>query len=274
MSFHDPYFDIPAISNSMLGDIDVSIANWRYKKNNPLIEGTYDENNPNNPTGATILGSALHESVLEPIRYAQRVALGEYEKSKDVGAGYMKTAYIKGKELLLRGQAEIVSNMRKALEEHPEGRDIFSEAKKELSVLFEYNGMQCKSKIDWFNKDRKLIRDLKTIAKIGDVEKSINNGYFRQASFYKLAILQKYGILCDFEFIFVSKENVKEVKVVRMHNDWYSLGIDEIDRLMKKYKDWETGYETFEGAFKEVVTSYPPEWIKRKILGGDYDNTI
>lgn len=259
MSFHDPYFDIPAISNSMLGDIEISIANWRYEKNKPSV-----------PTSPLLIGSGFHESVLE----SEKFKLREESKFKTVCPSYLEKDFEKGSEKLLFGQIEEINLMRKALEEHPEGKDIFSEAEKELTVLFGYNGMKCKAKIDWFNKNRKLIRDLKTIAKIGDVDKSINNGYFRQASFYRLAILQKYGILCDFEFFFVSKENVKDVKVVRMHDDWYPIGIDEIDRLMKKYKDWETGYETFEGAFKEVVTSYPPEWIKRKILGGDYDNTI
>lgn len=258
MSFHEPYFDIDAISNSTLGNIDVSIAYWKWQKENP-----------SEPSVATLLGSGLHECILEPEKFKLR----EESEYKTVCPSYFKKDYEKGSERLLAGQIEQILQMRKALEDHPEGKDIFTEAETEIAVEFDYQNIKCKSKIDWINHDRKLIRDLKSIDKIENAEKVIYNyNYFRQAAFYQLACFSKYGTFYDFEFVFVSKEEIPEVKVVVMHEDWFALGIREVDRIFKKYKDYLSGYETFEGAFKEKVTSYPVEWQLKKLLGAEYDN--
>lgn len=256
MSFWEPYFDIPAISNSTLGDIDKSIAYWNFKKVNP-----------SEPSVATLLGSGFHAKVLEPEKFK---TLTE-SKFKTVCPSYFIADYEKGSEKLLSGQIEEIEQMYKVLEAHPVGKDILTDAEKEIAIEFDYLNVKCKSKIDWVNPQRKLIRDLKTIDKIENIDKAIlNYSYFRQATFYQIACLSRYGAIFDFEFVFVSKD-FPDVKVVRMSDNWFKLGIDEIDRIMKKYKAYESGYDTFEGSFKDVVTSYPGEWQIKKIAGFDYD---
>ena len=265
MSFHEPYFDIKAISNSALGNIDKSYSYWEYRENTPIDRENFDKDNPNNPTVATLLGSAFHELVLEPKKFKR-----EESETKTICAKYMREDFEKGAEKLLFGQMEKVKKMEKVLREHPVGKDIFSRAKKEQSIFFYYKGVKCKSKIDWVNKKRKLIRDLKTIDKLENIDRAIfKYGYFRQATFYQLACYYEYGEFFDFEFVFVSKDFV-DVKVVKMGDDWFRLGMREVDRLLDVYKSFESGYETFKGAYGKVETSNPKEW-QINLTGGELE---
>jgi hypothetical protein len=112
-------------------------------------------------------------------------------------------------------------------------------------IFFDFLGVQCKSMIDRLvidhkNKVFKLI-DLKTTSNLGEFDHSFEEfKYYRQMAFYWIAILSEFKELRDYTketyIIGLQKGDLPECKVFNIKENWLTIGLSEIEKLMQNIK--------------------------------------
>lgn len=208
-------------------------------------------------TASLILGRAIHEAVLEPDLFS----LSMEEK------GVTKTSI----------QA---SECCTSLLEHRKAKEIVENGRREVTILWDYDGelcpemvgMKCKARLDVFSaKDRgdgtgiidAEIADLKSVS--GDIspEKFANDccsfGYDIQAYWYIISVMSlgKYSV-GKFSFIPVSTREL-DVAIFTMSEEFIEFGKKRTRAALcnyVKYLNGETGH-----TMREPVEIYPPLWF-------------
>lgn len=228
------YFDVKRISNSQLGYMKRSLDYWKYKMSKP-----------SEITSALLFGTGLHCAVLEPQKYeilAESTYKTVCQKYLELYAGE-----------LLNGQKAEIDRLVEVLKSHPVANKIFGKGEKEKELYFNYNEVECKAKLDYIDVDNGIIYDLKTTRDIEKVERSLfDYSYYRQAVFYQIGAMLEYDKNFDFRFIFISTDELPEVRVVELSDEWFEYGIMEIDYLLERYKSYVSGFEQSTLLQKEI----------------------
>lgn len=138
---------------------------------------------------------------------------------------------------------EVVENFKKQYDnifKHPYSyllRDGEIEIEKE--VYFTYNGIDCKIKIDLFNKTYNTILDLKSIA---DCEKAENVTRFdnlTQSVFYRIGMqsVNDLNFENDFYFVYSEKSNPYGCKWIELSEQSTAIGLEKIHKAMEIYNN-------------------------------------
>ncbi len=139
----DVYRRDPAVNVSALKEMRRSPAHARYARDNE-----------SEPTPAMILGKAAHALILEPERYAERVAVApKINRRTNAGKDEWSAFQVAnaGKIILSVEDAEAVEAMAHAVVTHPEAqRWLRIKAHSELSAFWidKQTGLRCKGRID------------------------------------------------------------------------------------------------------------------------------
>lgn len=234
----DPYFDIPRLSNSAMGDLKKCPAYFKWRQENPM--GHKD---------AFDLGSLVHCIVLEPLEVEKRFAMfstdARPEPDKTMASKLnkeWKAEFIKLNEFkIVMEQSEwneayaMSNSVRKAAGElltNPE--NVF-----EKTILWERDGVEMKGKIDIWNPN--FLVDIKTT-------RATNPGHFMREANFKYSYYRQAAVYLDGDangfysgekpFYFITVENTAPYlsTVIEAGASVVAKGMVEYKELVALYK--------------------------------------
>ncbi len=158
-------------------------------------------------------GSAGHCLLLEPEMFPElyvRAPEGLRQRGKTGKKRWAEYAeQHPGKIVLINGEWERLSNIRKVFEIHPQIQKMWKNGASEVSLFWqdEEFAIDCKARLDWFDPASGIIVDLKFTNNIGKagLQKPIQDYYAVQASWYIRAVSQLTAKVPDFFFVFIEK---------------------------------------------------------------------
>lgn len=201
----------------------------------------------NESTPAMEFGTAFHTAILEPEKFVNEYAVFNGDKRTKTG----KEEY----ELLSASKRVINANEYKLLTDMQEAfnasefAQILKESKIEQELYFNYDGHDCKAKIDFYRENPSIeydaeIYDIKTIDNC--TEKNIfytikDRMYYLQDFYYRLALARNFMFDSKFTFIFISKSYPITIQPVRIDfdTDYVKSIIKKAFNEYDKYKDLE-----------------------------------
>jgi len=243
----EKYFEINRCSNTALSNL--------YKSEKDL--GLF-VNEGISQTESMKFGTLVHLLLLQPDEFSKRylVAPSEDGRSKAYKEA-LKEAEEQGKELIKGSQLEQAQNIAKSLLTHRAVASITKHVEqKEMTVLFERDGVKCKAKIDALTSELELPStdemgrrvmekgvvaiDFKTAksAKKEDFARSlIDRGYHRQAAFY-LSGLKAQGInATHFLIVCLEKKAPYHVSTFLVSRNALNLAEYELRVLLPEYEE-------------------------------------
>lgn len=263
----DPYFDIPAMSNSAL----------KWFKKSPKHYQWYKEN-PQHTTEAMHLGHAVHALVLEPEKFDKMFSVLDTSKrpetdktmasnkNKEWLLEFNLEASQNDKEVITQDQFICIERMRDAVMSNGFAKELISDQGNIFEHIsqWEENEIKCKSKIDILNSG--FMADLKSCqdASYESFVKTVwNYEYYRQAGMY----LDGIRMTSDpFYFIAVEKSEPFGVSVHKCTPELIEYGVREYKELISQYKAClESG--NFPGYEKDAIMDYfdleLPAWVNK-----------
>jgi ATP-dependent exoDNAse (exonuclease V) beta subunit len=145
----------------------------------------------------------------------------------------------------------------------------WSNSMKEITVLFECYGYECKVKIDllWLdhNSSEAYIIDLKTTDDCTRFHQSVRYfDYDMQAAFYTLAVQQLHpGYAVFFLFMPVEKEAPHGVMIRQLSSAYMQHGLNKVESAIKKYAAWQQrGSDKTETYPAGIETIGLPDFLK------------
>lgn len=269
----DPYFDIPAISNSDLKHFKRSPEHYKQYKRAGQPE-----------TEAMTFGSAFHCYVLENDKFKDQYSVLDESLKPVPGKDYRTVAnkewkdkfysdsLLQGKTVLSPDELERIKAMSDKLYSVDPSKELleYTRNKYEQTLEWKWHGINCKGKCDIIN-DFCLV-DLKTTENADPVEFAktvIWNEYYRQAGMYldgdsggKI----NYNAKKDFYFIAIEKSPPYGVSVHICSKELVEKGVEEYRSLVEQYKAcfkndlWESyqykALSRFDGVFELDLPYY------------------
>lgn len=182
------------------------------------------------PSDAMKLGTMIHTWMLENKTFHNMYyAIPKLDKrTKDGKAAYQ--SYLNsanGRELI---DEKLVDRFTKL--------PIKDKSKNEVTVLWEHNGIKCKSRFDMLYEDG--IEDLKTINNIFNIDRDFYKfGYHIQAGFYAQAFKEAFGKWPKFfNFTFISTDpEYFDLVTCPISFEYLELGRMRVLELIKKYQE-------------------------------------
>lgn len=231
------------------------------------------------PTAAMKTGSLFDLAVTDPDKLADSVAISEFDNFKTKAAREWRDEQTEAGRIVVAG-AEL-ENACKAAEKvhsHPIAGEIMRDAKCQVGVIGEVNGIPAKALLDILPIEdgdwAETIVDYKTTS-LGlhddGIRKAISQfGYHKQAAFYR-SLFNKISsdrICEDFAFIFQDTTTL-EVRVVKLSDDAMMLGNRWIATALKEFaKCAQRGIKSNYGKTVSTVdvlpyvTAIEEEWIE------------
>lgn len=218
------YFKIDRLSNS--GIVKLLQSPLAY-----LRRDQYKE------TEAMKIGTAFHTFILENNKFFDNYVIKPdgYDLRKNV---WKEWRIAQTKTII---DNDVYENFQKQYEniyKHPCSyllRDGDIEIEKE--VLFTYNGIDCKMKIDLFNKTYNAIIDLKSIADCEKAENVTRYDNITQSVFYRIGMqtTNDLNFEHDFYFVYSEKSNPFGCKWIELSEQTTAIGIEKIHKAMEIY---------------------------------------
>lgn len=196
------------------------------------------------PSPAMQLGSLYHCGVLEPLLFADRYAIApdyhlDAENCTQSGAPSKSTTtkYVKdrmeefraitdGREVVPRDWYLQTLSLVKELTANEDSRRILNgDGPRELSILWQENGLFCKARIDKVCYEERILADLKSCANIEAFPNSIGRfGYHRQMAHYQAGWKMLTGDTLTPWLIAVESSDPYTVQAAPLHEESLALG--------------------------------------------------
>lgn len=197
----------------------------------------YLQRNDIKETPAMQIGTAFHTFILENDKFFDNYVIkpdGMNFVTKDGKAW-------RDEQTKIIIDSDVYENFQKQYEniyKHPYSyllRDGEIEIEKE--VYFNYNGVECKMKIDLYNKTHNTIIDLKSIADCSKSENATRYDYLTQSVFYRIGMqsVNDLNFENDFYFVFSEKANPFGCKWIELSEQTTALGLEKIHKAMEIY---------------------------------------
>ena len=218
------YFKVDRLSNSGIVKLLKSPLSYLEREN---FQGTK----------ATEIGTAFHTYILENHKFNDMYVIkpeGMSFVTKDGKAW-------RDEQTKIIIDYDVYENFKKQYEnifKHPYSyllRDGEIEVEKE--VYFTYNGIDCKMKIDLYNKTHNTIIDLKSIADCEKAENVTRYDYITQSVFYRIGMQSTNDLNFENEFYFVysEKQNPFGCKWIKLSEQSTAIGLEKIHKAMEIY---------------------------------------
>ena len=270
LSFED-YLDIPAVNNSMLGDMDRSPAYMQMRRSEPF-----------EPSDAMLMGTALHMLLLDgATKFTEAFAIAplpeaiapKNKRPKQTKAYRDAVARLaaQGRTVIDRDQYDAVVAMRDSLLDHPEIPEMIQSAQgHEVTVVWEQpvdrdRSVLAKCRFDQYG--RGWVADYKTtgIAMDEFPRHAANMGYHRQAGWYSLGYRAAFGVPLDSYIMpVVSNKPPHEREVFAMDPEDIERGQKEAILLAGDVLICDEAGEYPLGR-NDITTLSLPRWKRRQI---------
>ena len=175
------YYERKELNHSRLKKLEVSYKEYE-KQDDSISE-------------ALIMGSLVHESVLEPEIFETR---NEATFKTVTSKGFMQEYKEQGL-IIPQGKKPEILKARDAILSHPATKDLL-QGNYEVEFYEELFGHECKGKVDVFNLENRFLNDLKTTNSVSvrNYEWFVKNSFYHtQMAFYRELIKAKYGVEVD-----------------------------------------------------------------------------
>ena len=206
-------------------------------------------------TPAMVEGNAFHTYMLEPEEFDRRYVFkpeGLSFATKD-GKLWRSAQLENGLQIIDADCKDKFFYMKRNLMEHRLSHLLLGDNEVEKEIYFNFNGVDCKAKLDLINHSNKIIFDYKTIEDCQNAEKTCRFEYGQQAYFYQQAVFAEYKEYYDFIFIFCEKKFPNECKFIRLSNESLEYGIDKIHSGIERYKYLIENPECFKGYADDII---------------------
>lgn len=253
----EDYYADPRISHSKLKEIRKSPAFFLHKLREPTKE-----------TDPMKLGTLCHMAVLEPDKLEGRyIALEEKidrrtKEGKAAWAALQEQA--EGKIVVQPWMWEVAMRLRESVMAHPLASMLVNECLEEGSCeqefRFDWDGVECKSKLDGITAGGVVI-DLKTTS---DAEprwfasEIYKRYYHTQAAFYRRALQSANRRWRGHTFVVAEVEAPYQVSIVRITEEGVDIGEIEVRRWLGAYR---TCAERNEWPGYGDCEAPPPKWL-------------
>jgi hypothetical protein len=260
------YRSRPGVSNSMLNAMDP-----------PARLAAYVEDEP---TASMVMGTLIHEAILEPGKPPTPIAVppdkyvNDKGESKDwtFGANVCKSWRTEmesaGKIVVTRADWAKVQGCVQAILNHRVAREYFTKGHAELSVFHDRNGTLTKARPDFAPDSIPFLLDIKKVSRgNGDPRRfathAVKMGYHRQAWSYLSAWNEetdefRQGVI----FVTVEEEPPHLVSLVQLSERTMELGREDYLRRLALYEECKaTGF--WSGYPESPVVAEPDEWVFR-----------
>lgn len=177
----------------------------------------------------------------------------EFKRNPQLDASFWEQVKIvnlmnSGKNIVAQSEVDLAEVMVNTFLTHEYTKDFFEadfceEIINQAVILFEHNGVKCKSLIDKIiiNHDRKTIKlyDIKTGSR-GFVDGFYEYKYYYQGGFYYMGLvkfiksipeLSDYTVIPEFEFIYVGRSNPNIPLIYKMNAEWLNKSISGYESL-------------------------------------------
>ena len=150
---------------------------------------THREFSPEVNADACLLGKAAHKLILE----GNDAFTAEYTATK-----------------LTDKQLQKIRCMEQAVRNDPEAMSFLSDGAAEGVVREAYCGLPCQIRLDWFNRERNIIVDLKTTTRLADfMQESHYYEYPWQLAFYRAVLAKAMGrAVSDISCVLIAVESI------------------------------------------------------------------
>lgn len=257
--------NIKRIEDSYIYDDDTYFADRKYVTNSMLkVAGkqcpkdfVYYLNGGTPTSEAFLIGSAFHCLVLENKEFDKRYAVAPSADRRTKAGKEMYAEFSEQhgeKEILTNSQYTKITTMYNSLSKHEFAINLLSGGEAEQIYCWEdlIHKTLCKAKIDYINKDKGYLVDVKTMQSV-DIEsfKEFAEKYniFQQAAFY----LHGSGMK-DFYFIAVSKNGAMSVAVYKLRQSSIDKGKLSFSVALSDYKKIINAKPSeYEANFGEIV---------------------
>ena len=246
----------PGTSKSQLDQVHRSIAHFLEAKANPI-----------EPTAAMVMGSAIHQAILEPNDFHSKFAIlseGDgrsaalkAEKARAEAAGLLCLTYDQGQD---------IEGIKAAFASHPTAPSIVEEGRPETSIFWEDQdtGLLLKARPDWLRDDGDVM-DLKTTtdARWRSFEKTIYDfRYHVQAAMIEDGLKANGRSFENFLIVATEKTAPYCLAVYRLTQDAIDLGRKAYKSDLAKLADYlkNSGWS---GYPYEVIPIGLPAWAAK-----------
>lgn len=259
---HQEYHAGPGLSQSMI---------------KALLRSPAHSKVPVEETPAMRFGRAFHTGVLEPHLFDEeyvtmpadcRVGSGTGQRSRK--EAFEAMAAQKGQTIINPEDRDSISTMRAAIFANPEAAKLLQAGERELSGYW-YDPIEtdifCRMRIDWLNRDARLLVDLKSTADARPhafTRIAYDKGYHIEAAWFLYGTSQLTKVEHrDFYFVAVEVDPPHGVMVYKASEEFILEGLRACSRGVSIYKECITINEW---------PAYPPEtqelnlpgWVRRK----------
>lgn len=191
-------------------------------------------------------GKWFHLGVLEPERFKEETIIKpeDMKFSTKEGKAWRAEADATGKEIISHKDWQLILNMEQAIRRNKTARDLLSDGEAEISGYWtdpSYPEIGCKMRMDWVNKAKRVIVDLK---KTTDARQhqftslAYRLGYHLEAAWYLYGATQITRIEHhDFYFICVEAEAPYGVMVYKADQDMIQKGLVECSKAIDIYRE-------------------------------------
>ena len=244
--------------------------------------------NPEPPTPAMILGTLVHQILMEPGQPLPQLAVvpetftvpADYvpKSKKDVQPGevvewsfrrkhcqqWRESHEQAGRIVVSRGDVDELFAAASAVSRHPFANDLFQDAGTEVSMFWNTtDGFRCKARLDLIPK-RPCIADVKftnDASPRGFAKHMVSMGYHIQAAWYRMA----WSVLGDGErpevFFIAIERGSLAVTVHKVSEDLLRIGEDAALAALERWKACNRS-GVWPGYGDDVFVVDPPAWLR------------
>lgn len=246
----------------------------------PKAGAWYLQEEPEPPTPAMQLGSALHAAVLEPDDYAKRAIQTDIGPTAVEGYKDFKAEHPDA-IILRKGWGELIERIADELNAHPRASKILGEpnSDRELTIVWsekiKYNNkvveIPCKARLDLFSTMVGAVVDLKKLRKDAGMPdqfmKAIwNYGYYLQAAWYARAA-QRGGLSKSrpaYAWICVEETPPHEIDLYQADDAMMRTGWNDCMVGLQRYAQYRISGEAL-GRSNRIEEISLPAWAKEGV---------
>jgi hypothetical protein len=217
------------------------------------------------------VGNAAHRLFLEGEAAVDVFAYTDWRTKESKEARELARSH--GRIPMLGGQWDeceaMVDALTMQLQELPIKPALFADGKAEQTLVWEEDGVWCRSRLDWLRDDLTAIDDLKTVSRTADPaiwSKTLYTaGYDVQASFYRRGVQAITGKTPDFRFVVVETTAPYAVSVISLSPEGWALADSKVEYAIHLWRDC-LANDRFPGYPTQVCYAEPPGWAESQWL--------
>jgi hypothetical protein len=200
---------------------------------------------PREPTVHMIMGTLVHQRILEPNKEMPRIALKPegMKFSATEGKAWKAAREAEKKIILTQSEFDAVTGCVGSISKDARCQEIFKSGKSEVSLFLKHpkTGVMCKARLDWVP-DGNYLADIKK-CQDGQAEENAfskllyDSRYYTQAAWY-LTLWNALGGEGKIKFKFIAVEGVPPylVNIITVRQDAIDLGIERMAANLAEFE--------------------------------------